>query len=264
MTSTYNSSTRQLSVDLTVNSVDNHPNDDYRVSLMVIEDGVTGTGSGWDQVNAYNTQTGHPYAGAGNPIVGFVHNQVLRAMPTGTWGDNTVIPATPGVSTYNHTVNYTVPGAANDANVSVIAFIHTYNDADDTKLGVINAIAGGLNETVNNSCPTTSTQACAETYTPDVVSSVQDLDFVSDVNVYPNPVTSGKVIISMDMDEIMPVSIDLYNTLGQRVATSGTMTSTIGENKFFVDTDALPTGSYHAVINSEGNVLLSRNIVVAK
>lgn len=264
MDNSYNAGTRQLTVDLTINSLDHHPDGDYRVSVFIIEDSVVGVGSGWDQVNAYNTQTGHPWAGAGNPIVGFVHNQVLRAVPTGTWGDNTVLPAKPGVNTYNHTVNYTIPTAANDDHISVIAFINTYSDADDTKMGVINAIGGGLNETVNNSCPTTTTQACQQTYTPDEVTSVEELDFFSDVNVYPNPVSSGKVNINMQFDEVLPVSIDLYNTLGQRVATSGTMTTKIGDNTFFVDTDALPTGSYHAVIKTEGNVLLSRNIVVAK
>jgi hypothetical protein len=183
MTTSYNAGTRQLTADLTIESVDHHPTGDYRVSLFVIEDSVVGVGSGWDQVNAYNGQAGHPWAGAGNPIVGFVHNQVLRAVPTGVWGDNTVIPATPGVSTWNHTVNYTIPGAANDDHVSVIAFVHTYDDADDTKMSVINAIAGGLNETNTNNCATSTTPACPQTNTPDMANSIEEVDLLNDVNV---------------------------------------------------------------------------------
>lgn len=264
MTTNYNAGTRQLTADLTIESVDHHPTADYRVSLMVVEDSVVGVGSGWDQINAYNGQAGHPWAGAGNPIVGFVHNQVLRAMPTGSWGDNSVIPATPGVTTYNHTVNYTVPGAANDNHLNVIAFVHTYDDADDTKMSVINAAGGGLNETVTNNCATTTTPACPETKTPELANSIEDVELFSDVNVYPNPVSNGKVFVELNLEQALPVTVELYNTLGQRVASSGVMNSSAGNNTYFVDTDALPTGSYHVVVSTKGDVLMSRNIVVAK
>jgi hypothetical protein len=68
----------------------------------------------------------------------------------------------------------------------------------------------------------------------------------------------------MNLEQAMPVTLELFNTLGQRVATSGVMNSNSGNNKYFVDTEALPAGSYHVIVSTEGNVLMSRNIVVAK
>ena len=264
MTTSFNQGTRDLSADLTITSTDHHPNSDYRVSLMVIESGLVGSGSGWDQSNAYDGQAGHPYSGAGNPIVGFVHDRVLRAMPTGSWGDATVLPSAPGPNTWNKNVTYNVPGALNEANGSVIAFVHEYNDTDDTKMEILNVIQGGFNETQTNNCQTTSTPACATTYPPDMATSIEDFSAVEGVNVYPNPVSNGKVFVEMEINESIPVTLDLFNTLGQKVATSGTMTSDIGMNKYFVDVDGLPSGSYHVIIRTEGEVMMSRNIVVAE
>jgi hypothetical protein len=131
-------------------------------------------------------------------------------------------------------------------------------------MSVINAIEGGFNETANNNCASTTTPACPETNTPDIANSIQDVEVLNDAKVYPNPVSNGKVFVELNLEQAMPVTVELYNTMGQRVATSGVMSSNVGNNKYFVDTEALPTGSYHVVISTEGSKLLSRNIIVAK
>lgn len=51
---------------------------DNRIVLMLVEDSLIGSGSGWDQANNYSGQVGHPYYGYGSPIPNFVHRHVLR------------------------------------------------------------------------------------------------------------------------------------------------------------------------------------------
>ncbi len=50
----------------------------YNLTVLLVENEVTGTGSGYDQKNNYNGTSGSPYFNLGNPIVGFKHNNVVR------------------------------------------------------------------------------------------------------------------------------------------------------------------------------------------
>ncbi|MFT5779579.1 MAG: hypothetical protein ACI837_002538 [Crocinitomicaceae bacterium] len=60
---------------------------------MIVEKEVTVTGTGYDQTNFDNMTPGHPYEGAGSPIVGFVHKNVLRKYLGGPWWTAGQIPA---------------------------------------------------------------------------------------------------------------------------------------------------------------------------
>lgn len=53
--STYNSGTRELTVDVSATFY-GVINDGFRVNCYIVEDSVSGTGSGYNQVNAYNTE----------------------------------------------------------------------------------------------------------------------------------------------------------------------------------------------------------------
>ncbi len=64
---------------------------DIRLVAYLVEDSVTGTGSGFDQMNAYNNSIGSPFYNMGNPIVNYHHNRVVRAVLTAHAGD--AIPA---------------------------------------------------------------------------------------------------------------------------------------------------------------------------
>lgn len=86
---------------------------DMRLNVWLLENHVVGSGSGYDQVNFYNTQSGHPYAGAGNPIVGFEHNRVLRATGGGPWGTDRVIPESVNAGeTYSWTYTLSTTGVS--------------------------------------------------------------------------------------------------------------------------------------------------------
>lgn len=97
---------------------------DIRMNLIITEDEVTGTGSGYNQVNADNTTPGHPYQGAGNPIVGFRHRHVARKYVGGTWGLGGIIPNTVNFgSSYTHTFTYTLPAAWHADKIELVAYV---------------------------------------------------------------------------------------------------------------------------------------------
>lgn len=65
---------------------------EVRFNVYVIEDEVTGSGTGWDQANYYNNTAGHPYYQKGNPVTNYKHMAVVRATLGGPWGAENSIP----------------------------------------------------------------------------------------------------------------------------------------------------------------------------
>ncbi|MBL7997523.1 MAG: Omp28-related outer membrane protein [Candidatus Kapabacteria bacterium] len=118
-------------------------NGDIRTNVMLVENGVQGTGTGYDQANAYNALAGaesHPYYGKGNPIKGFIHNHVLRELLGGAWGTKGVIPASVKKGdSFTHTYTFTVPAEWKPENMEVVALAQMYND-DKNNREVLNSI----------------------------------------------------------------------------------------------------------------------------
>jgi hypothetical protein len=151
----YNAATREFTCDVNANWVGS-ASGDLRLNLYVLEDNCTGTGTGWNQVNYYNTVAGHPYYGAGNPIVGFVHNDVLRAMAGGAWGQSGSVPASVNdgdVST--HTFTTTFDASWDIAEIKIVAVVQRY-DSDPNNREIFNSfeedfevLTGIDNEVVN-------------------------------------------------------------------------------------------------------------------
>ena len=59
ITGSYNAVTRELNITAEATFVSSPASGDLRINVFVVEDSVTGTGSGYDQVNFYNTTVGH-------------------------------------------------------------------------------------------------------------------------------------------------------------------------------------------------------------
>ena len=96
---------------------------DYRVTVYLIEDDVTGSGYGYDQVNYYDSESESPFYGLGNPILGYEHNNTLRAVlsePLGDPLDNSVL-----IAGGEHVEVYTADiSSFNKKNLHAVAFIH--------------------------------------------------------------------------------------------------------------------------------------------
>ena len=111
-------------------------NGDYRLTVYLIEDGVTGTGSGYDQRNYYNTDAESPFYNLGDPIVGYEHNHTLRAVLSESLGD--AISPSSLVSGGEHIETYTVDlSSYNKNNLSIVAFV-TYIGSTFTEHEVMN------------------------------------------------------------------------------------------------------------------------------
>lgn len=113
---------------------------DLRLNLWIVEDGVTGSGPGYDQANYYNTDPTHPYFGAGDPIVGFVHDRTLRAMLGGTWGTDGIIPPSVGDGdVFTLQYNFVLPAGYDETRIKLIGLVSTYDAVNEENRAILNS-----------------------------------------------------------------------------------------------------------------------------
>ena len=110
----YSDENRQLEVTIDVMFA-NDQTGEFRIAGIVVEDGVTGTGSTWGQSNYYAGGGRGPMGGFENrpskvPASEMVYNHTARALLGGYNGLSGVIPAQAiSGTTYSHTFTYSVP-----------------------------------------------------------------------------------------------------------------------------------------------------------
>jgi len=122
----YNTTTRQLDIDLRVTFTGNESGM-LRFNCIVVEDSVTGTGSGYTQTNYDNSTAGHPYFGAGNPIINYVHRHVARSYLGGAFGTSGIIPSSVTVgSTYEYHYTYTLPIDFDVHQITLVGLVSDY------------------------------------------------------------------------------------------------------------------------------------------
>lgn len=117
---------------------------DYRLTVYLTEDSVTGSASGYNQSNYYNNTPSSPFYQLGNPIVGYYHRDVLRKVLTSGKGKSITNGGalTKGSIIQN---NFTTSiSGYNSSRLTVIAFInkvgstattHEILNAQKVKLG---------------------------------------------------------------------------------------------------------------------------------
>jgi len=115
----------------------------HNLTVMLTEDDVKGSGAMYDQRNSYNTNAGHLYYNAGDPIINFSHSSTLRKMLSVNLGDaiSEAVYVQGGEYVKIYTVNIS---AYKVADLSVVAFInktgttasaHEIMNAQKVKLG---------------------------------------------------------------------------------------------------------------------------------
>ena len=117
----------------------------YRLGVIIIEDGVTGTTAGYNQSNGYAGGGSGPmggYESLPNPVPAaqMVYDHVGRALLGGYNGQAGSVPAviTDGQAV-TYTFNYTVPGTSERANMHAVAVL-----IDQTNGEIVNAVQGPL------------------------------------------------------------------------------------------------------------------------
>ncbi|MBL7777076.1 MAG: Omp28-related outer membrane protein [Chitinophagales bacterium] len=251
--STYDAGTRALSV--TVNATFfTEATGDFRINCYIVEDSVSGTGSGYNQVNYYNTQSGHPYYGKGNPIIGYQHRHVERTALGGTWGSTGVIPATTVTGTdYTKTYTYTLPAGWNANRCHVVAFVHEYSsNYKSNKNEIYNAIEIPFNETVSQTSTPAVYTAITETGNP-----------LNNVLVYPNP-AKDVLYVEYTIAEPATLSFDITNMIGQSVYATSAVELGAGSFRTPMNISSLENGVYFVSVKNEAKTVNTYKVIINK
>ncbi len=124
--------TLNLKVKLGIGGAD-MPAGNYFLTVLVVEDEMTGSGTGWDQANYYNGVSGHAYYGKGNPIRGYVHTNVVRNVLSAALGDKISAEALTAGSLTEFAFSTNLAGLGDD--LDIVAFIsETTNNLQNPSL----------------------------------------------------------------------------------------------------------------------------------
>lgn len=257
--STFNSVTRQCDVTVTasfVGAATAYSGGDFRMSAILVEDGITGTGVGYNQTNylgqgCSSPDPNSPWYTFPCTIVGFVHDHVARYnMAGGTaaqaWGLSGVVPNSVSAGqSFTHTFTYTLPTAWNDQKMKVVAFVSNYHPTNVNQRDILNA-----NETIDLN----STVG---------VNEITDGNLIGSHSCYPNPFNPNKIDLAhvkFQLNKADNVSVKFFNALGQEIITLVDRDLTPGEHIFYWDArtkngDFSENGVYiYEIRSSEGAI----------
>jgi len=215
---------------------------DNRLNIVIIENGVTGTSSGYAQANAYSGGGLGLLAGYENlpnpvPASQMVYNHTSRAILGGFAGEAGTLPDDI-VEGETHVINYTIniPSDWDADNIKIIGFM-------------LNA-----DGTAENATETTIAEAIDNGF--QMVVSTENLISSSAINAFPNPM-GDELNIALSLEESAEVTANLYSTTGAllRSQVYGQMN---GQNTVTMATYDLPSGIYQL------NVIVDKQVIVKK
>lgn len=243
----YNAQTRQITAEVTA-LFTGAESGDLRLNLAIAEDGVTGTGSGYNQVNSDNSTPGHPYQGAGNPIIGFNHRHVARAYLEGAWGLAGLIPSPANFgTTVSHTFTYTIPANFDESKIELVAFVSRYDGNGLGDRAILNGEEFFLSSLVVG--------------TPSMSSEEPRMDILG------NPLVDRSKIV-FTTQEAGNARLEVLNMLGQHVVTLGEGRAEKGIHTLYWDGKnavgaSVDNGIYLVRLVTEAGQTLSERIMVA-
>jgi hypothetical protein len=239
----FNAETRELTVNASAEFATRMTGLDYRMSVVITEDSVVGTSSGYRQANAYSFQANNlPLVGAGldwqaepNPVPAttMIYNETARALLGGYNGLSGMIPSeVEAGDVFEHTFTYTVPENYSWEHMHAVLLL-----LDNETGGIANA----------------------ESTTFDLAVSAPEVFANELVEVFPNP-AKDRVNIALNLDGATSVALTVFNAMGQTVATQylGTLN---GEVSVPFDASRLAAGAYTFRLNL-GNQIAVKQVIV--
>lgn len=198
---------------------------DYRLNVVLTEDGVTGTTAGYNQTNyyaggGYGSMYGWEDLPSSVPAADMVYDFVAREIVDGWDGSEGSVPTSVSAG---QTVTYEYDDIDIDEdwdenNISVIVLLTDY---DDPKNEIINANSVKLTE---------------------IVTDVNDLNHSYDVDIYPNPAVN-ETFVRIDLTSAADLSMNITDMNGNIVA-SQTYGVQTGDIALPVNTSSLASGIY--------------------
>lgn len=237
---TYDADTRTIEVEVTANFAAAAWGD-YRINLVITEDGVTGTGSGYAQANNYAGGGQGPMGGYENlpstvPADQMVYDHVARAILGGFEGTADVISdAVLANDVYTQSYTYVLPADYDESLVNVIAMV-----LDGESGSIMNAQKQHLS---------------------DFFVGTNDVYRNDLAKVYPNPF-SDEALVELNMETASDVSLRVINSVGQ-VMVATNYGSLSGKNVLPIDGTNLSNGVYMIHITM-GDVLITKRVTLSK
>ncbi len=238
---TFNETTGELTISVTAD-VKEELTGDFFLNAVIVEDSLTGTTSGWAQVNAYaggaqGVMGGFEKLPSPVPANRMVYDHVGRAILGGYYGKQVAATLLPAGSKHHDNFKW-VLGPANRKNK--IKIVGVMYDADGK---VVNATETTIEEAVNNGFVLNANVIANETR----------------VAVVPNP-ADGMTQIAIELNETAEVSVRAFDMLGRQVSEKNYGLQA-GEQLLSFSTANLEDGVYNFVIMA-GNDTISRKVIV--
>lgn len=212
---------------------------DFRLGVIISEDGVTGTSTGYAQVNYYSGGANGPMGGYESlpgtvPAAQMVYNHVGRALLGGFDGQAGSIPAVINAGdTFNWEFTYTIPSTSNVANMHIVVVL-----IDATDGSIVSAQQSSVAESL----------------------SVEEVSGISTIKIYPNPAKDNINIAFQDGNGDYTVSVT--DMLGRTVIKENF------EGVFGIQNKTLPISQLnegHYIMNiNDGTASYSTKFVVSK
>lgn len=221
----FNAGTREIAYDVVATFVADMTVD-CRINGVIVENGVTGTTSGYDQQNYYANNANGPMGGfesqpAVIPAASMVYDFVARALLGGWEGTASSIPATVTNGTpYTQHYTYTLPAGYDETQIELVGMV-----IDQSTGEILNAIKS------------------------DLVLNVEEASN-NDLIVYPNPTSSVLYLYNTTFEKV-----EVYNSFGQMVVSAA--------NTDRIDLSSLTNGNYFVkAINNE--IVITKQVIVSK
>jgi hypothetical protein len=246
---TWDATTRTLNVSVTAD-FQSAANNNFKLACVLTEDGVTGTGSGYNQSNAYSgggngVMGGYETLGNPVPAAQMIYDHVARAIAPSFSGYVNSFPTT--VSSGDlHTINFSfvLPTTWDENEIHIIGLLI------DPTGKIDNAGKATITEAVSNGYVNGSNAGLYENLT-------NQLDEI--IKVYPNPASDAATIEILLQNEAS-VQIKLIDASGKEVS-SRDYGKVNGSWIVPVDTKNLESGMYLIQLEINGQTISKRLIV---
>ncbi|MGV3612604.1 MAG: T9SS type A sorting domain-containing protein [Fluviicola sp.] len=246
---TWNATTRELKVSVSATFLSSATSS-YKLGVVLTEDEVTGTGSSYNQSNAY--------AGGGQGVMGgfeslpnpvpasqMVYDHVARAIEPSFTGYANSFPATVNTGeTHTITATFVLPATWDETKIHIVGLL--FNPAGK----IDNAGKATIPEAVTNGFVTGT----------DVTAGLNDLSQIDDlVQVYPNPATTA-VSVSLQIKEQSDVTISVTDIAGKEISSKnyGQMN---GASVITINTSNTPAGVYFVNVKMN-NAVTQKKVII--
>jgi hypothetical protein len=243
----YNSVTRQLDVSCTY-TIQNAITGNYKIAIVLTEDSVHGTASGYNQANAYSGGASGVMGGfelLGNPVPAATmhYNHVARAITPAFAGVPNAFGTSAAVGqVFTFTHSYTLPATWNSAKVNIV--------------GLFIDPAGKI----NNAGEATIAEAVAHGYVTGTDISTVGIEQVDapdeTITLYPNPATNN-ASITLNLVKESSVAVAVYSVDGALVTKKdyGKLNNGV---ILPIDLSTLNTGMYFVNITIDGKTTVKK------